>query len=136
MRDRLPVEDHAEPAIVPLGDDQLGLVAGDAWGHRVPAAARRRDRLERQPAPIPHLDRVPAVPGGQPLQNPALAEGGVQAELQGDAPPEPSAQVRADVAQEGDSLRGVMDVAGAILEPEDVPSLGPVGDQPSRLMRN
>ena len=116
MRDRLPVEDHAEPAIVPLGDDQLGLVADDAGGHGVPAAARRRDRLERQPAPIPHLDRVPAVPGGQPLQNPALAEGGVQAELQGDAPPEPRAQVRADVAQEGDGLRGVMDVAGAILE--------------------
>src|SRR3546814_21102179 len=73
---------------------------------------------------VPHLDRIPAVPGGQQVQNPALEEGRVHAELQGQAPPEPGAQVVDDVAQEGYGLLGVMHVAGAVLQPEDVPGLG------------
>jgi len=93
VSDVLPVEDHAEPEVVPLRDDQLGRVAGDAGGDRLPLAAGGGDRPEREPTPVADLDRVAAFPRGEQLQNPALEKGRVHAELQGHAPPEPGAQV-------------------------------------------
>ena len=113
--DVLSVQHHAEPEVLPLRNDQLGLVAGDARGHRVPAPARGRDRLEREPAPVPHLDRVATVPGGEQVQNPALEEGGVHAELQGHAPAEAAAEVVDEVPQERDRLLGVVDFPGRFL---------------------
>jgi hypothetical protein len=56
-------------------------------------------------------------------------QGRVHAELQGHAPAEPAAQVVDEVMQEGHGLFGVMHVAGTILQPEDVPGLGHVGNQ-------
>src|SRR5262249_52656875 len=109
--------------------DQFGLMAGDTGGDGLPAAAGGDDRLERKPAPVADLDRVAAVPGGQELQNSALEEGRVHAELQGHAPAEAGPQVVDDVAQEGYGLLGVMHVAWAVLQPEDVSRLGHVRDQ-------
>src|SRR4029453_13030073 len=124
--DVLPVEDHAEPYVVPLRDDQLRLVAGDAWRDRRPAAGRGRDRLERQPTPVSDLDRIAAVPSGQQLQNPALEEGRVHAELQRHAPAELTAEIVDHLPQERDGLLGIVDVARAVLEAEDVAGLGDV----------
>ena len=127
--DVFPIEDHAEPEVLPLRDDQFGRVAGDAGGDRLPVATRRGDRLERQPTPVPDLDRVAALPRGEQAENPALEEGGVHPELQGDAPPEPAAQVRDELAQKGHGLLGVVDIARAVLQPEDMAGLGHMGDQ-------
>jgi hypothetical protein len=60
-------------------------VAGDAGGDRLPPPARGGERLEREPAPVADLDRVATLPRGEQVQNPALEEGGVHAELQGHA---------------------------------------------------
>ena len=114
---------------MPLRDHQLGRVAGDARGHRLPVAARGGDRLEREPTPIANLDRIATLAGGEQLENPALEEGRVHAELQYDASPEPAAQVLDELAQERDGLLGVVHVARAVLQPEDVAGLGHVGDQ-------
>jgi hypothetical protein len=56
------------------------------------------------------------------VQNPALEEGRVHAELQGHGPAESAAQVVDQLAQEGDCLFGVV-------QSEDVAGLGHVGDQ-------
>jgi hypothetical protein len=125
----LSIQHHAEPEVLPLRDDQLGLVAGDTGGDRLPAAAGGGDRLEREPAPVADLDRVATLLCGEHVQNPALEEGRVHAELQGHVPAEPAAQVVDHLAQERDGLFGVVHVAGAVLQPEDVAGLGHVGNQ-------
>jgi hypothetical protein len=98
-------------------------VAGDAGGDRLPPPARGGERLEREPAPVADLDRVATLPRGEQVQNPALEEGGVHAELQGHAPAEPAAQVVDQLAQERDGLLGVVHIAGPVLQPEDVAGL-------------
>ena len=127
--DVLPIQDHAEPQVVPLRDDQLRLVPGDAWRDGHPPAARRRDRLERQPTPVPDLDRIATVPGGEQRENPALAEGGVHAKLQRHASAELATEVVDDLPQERDRLLGVVDIARAVLQPEDVAGLRDVGQE-------
>jgi hypothetical protein len=115
--------------LFPLRDDQFGLVARDPGGDRLPPATGGRDRLERQPAPVPDLDCIAAGPGGEQLQNPALEEGRVHTELQGDPPAEVVAEVVDHRPQEGDGLLGVVDVDGAVLQPQDVAGLGDVGQE-------
>ena len=113
MADVLAIEDDSQPEVVPLRDDQFGLVAGHAGGHGVPLLAGRRDLLERQSAPVFDLDRVPAPAGREQPQNPALEDGSVDAELRDHAPADLAAQVSDELAQERDRLLGVMDVARA-----------------------
>ncbi|HSD32308.1 MAG TPA: hypothetical protein VLB49_10390 [Gemmatimonadales bacterium] len=88
-----------------------------------------RARLERQPAPVPDLDRIAAVPGREELQNPALEEGRVHAELQGHPPAELAAEIVDHLPQEGEGLPGIVDIAGAVLQAQDVAGLGDVGQE-------
>jgi hypothetical protein len=72
-------EEHDPQPEIPLGHRQLGLIAGHAGGHREPLGARRRQLLERQPAPVADLDRVAAVAGRQQREDPPLKKGRVHA---------------------------------------------------------
>jgi hypothetical protein len=63
------------------------------------------------------------------VENPALEEGRVHAKLQRYASPEAAAQVVDQLPQEGHGLLGVVDVAGAVLQPEDMAGLSHMGEQ-------
>jgi hypothetical protein len=63
------------------------------------------------------------------MENPALEEGGVHAELQRHTPAELAAQVVDDLPQERDRLLGVVDIARPVLQPEDVAGLRDVGQE-------
>ena len=104
-------------------------MAGDARRDWCPPAARGRDRLERQPAPVPDLDRIATVPRREQGENPALEEGRVHAKLQRHAPAELAAQVVDHFPQERDGLLGIVDIARPVFQPEDVAGLRDVGQQ-------
>jgi hypothetical protein len=58
-----------------------------------------------------------------------LEKGRVHAELQGGGAPDARAEAVDELPQAGDGLLGVMDVPRAILEAQDVPSLGEMGHE-------
>jgi hypothetical protein len=121
--------DHHPQRQVPLRDLQVGHEPRDVGGERLPARAGLGQLLERQPAPVPDLDGIGAAASGQELETGALAEGGVHAELHGERAAQARPQAVEELPEEGHGLLGVVDVARPVLEPQDVPGLGEMGDQ-------
>src|SRR5437773_9312075 len=72
------------------------LEAGHAGGEGVPVAARRGQLLEGQPAPVPDLDGIGAVPGREQPQDIALEKRRVHAELERERGAEPLADRRSE----------------------------------------
>jgi hypothetical protein len=94
-----------------------------------PALPLSGELLQGQPVPVPDLDGIGTAPGRQQTEHGALAEGGVHAELQGEPAAERGPQAGDHLPQEGDALLGIVQVAGPVLHPQDVPRLGHGGQE-------
>src|SRR6266568_411299 len=105
------------------------LEAGHAGGEGVPVAARRGQLLEGQPAPVPDLDGIGAVPGREQPQDIALEKRRVHAELERERGAEPLADRHDHRAEERRRLLGVVDIPGPVLEPQDVAGLRHVSQE-------
>src|SRR6059036_244056 len=121
--------DHHPQAEIPLRDDEPVLEARHAGGQGVPVPSLGGQLLERQPAPVAHLDGIGAAPGGEQPQHIRLEKRGIHAEFERDAPPQAAADRVDELAEERGGLLGVVHVAGAILDPQDVAGLLDVGEQ-------
>ena len=105
------------------------LEAGHVRGQRRPLPPLGGELLQGQPAPVADLDGVGAAAGGEQAQHVALEKGRVHAELQGQRPAQTAPQAVDQLAQERGRLLGVVHVARAILEPQDVARLGDMGHE-------
>ena len=91
--------------------------------------ALRRQLLEGQPAPVADLDGVAAPSGGEQAQHVGLEDRGIHAEFERHAPAQPAADGVDELTQERGGLLVVVDVAGSILETQDVAGLRDVREQ-------
>ncbi len=126
--DVLAVDHHAEPE-VPLGDVEIVEEAADLGRDREPALAVGGQLLEGQPVPVADLDGVAAVPGREQTQHRGLAEGGVHADFQRQAPAKAGAKAVDHLPEEGHGLLGIVDVARPVLAAQDVARLGEMSQQ-------
>jgi hypothetical protein len=112
-----------------MTDDEQMLEARHVGGQGVPVAPLGGQLLERQPAPVAHLDGVGTAAGDEQAQHIRLEKRGIHAEFEGQAPAQASADPVDQLAEECRGLLGVVHVARPILDPQDVARLRDVGEQ-------
>src|SRR6202171_1719517 len=108
---------------------KLGLEAIDISSDRRPARLGGDQRFHPGPLTEGHFDRVGATPAGEQLEEILLEKGRVHAEFQRQRAPQARANLADQFAYEALRALGVVDVAGAVLEPEDLAGLRQVGEQ-------
>src|SRR5216117_2852291 len=126
--DMLAVDHHAQPE-VPWRDDELVLESRHVRRQRVPLPPLGRELFEGQPAPVADLDGVGAAAGREQPQHVALEKRGVHSEFQGQGPAQAGPHGFDQLPQERGRLLGVVHVARAVLESQDVAGLRDVGHQ-------
>jgi hypothetical protein len=112
-------------------DRQLkpGLEAIDISSDRRPARLGGDQRFHPGPLTEGHFDRVEATQAGEQLEQILLEKGRVHAEFQRQRAPQARANLADQFAYEALRTLAVVDVAGAVLEPEDLAGLRQVGEQ-------
>jgi len=76
-----------------------------------------------------YFDRIEATQAGEQLEQILLEKGRVHAKFQRQRAPQAGAQLADQFAHEALRALGVVDVARAVLEPQDLPSLRQMGQQ-------
>src|SRR3989442_493777 len=124
--DVAPVEDHPT-APLPAGHVDRVLGAGDVVRHPGPDPRLEHPRLEPQPGMKRHLDRVLGRRALHEVEDLAAEKGPVHAEFEAIGAPERRAELREEVTKEAPRALAVVDVAGPVLDPQDLPALRLVG---------
>src|SRR6202795_4500906 len=112
-------------------DRQLkpGLEAIDISSDRRPARLGGDQRFHPAPLTEGHFDRVEATQAVEQLEQILLEKGRVHAEFQRQRAPRAGANLADQFAYEALRTLAVVDIAGAVLEPEDLAGLRQVGEQ-------
>src|ERR1700692_2462899 len=128
MVNSLAVDHHPQ---LKSPDRQLkpGLEAIDISSARGPARLGGDQRSHPGPLTEGHFDRVEATQAGEQLEQILLEKRRVHAEFQRQRAPLARANLADQFAYEALRTLAVVDVAGAVLEPEDLAGLRQVGEQ-------
>src|SRR6202043_2605571 len=128
MVNSLAVDHHPQ---LKSPDRQLkpGLEAIDISSDRGPARLGGDQRFHPGPLTEGHFDRVEATQAGEQLEQILLEKGRVHAEFQRQRAPQARANLADQFAYKASRTLAVVDVAGAVLEPEDLAGLRQMGQQ-------
>src|ERR1700687_4794542 len=108
---------------------KLGLEAIDIASDRRPARLCGDQGFQPGPPTPGYFDRVEAAQAGEQLEEILLEKGRVHAEFQRQRASQARANLADQFAYEALRTLAVVDVAGAVLEPEDLAGLRQVGEQ-------
>ena len=111
-----------------MSQRQPGLEAVDIRGDRVPVRLGGDQGFDPGPLAEGDLDRIGAAQALEQFEQILLEKRRIHAEFQ----PQSASQARMDLADQfahkALGALGVMDIAGTVLEPEDLPGLGQVSE--------
>ena len=124
--DLLPVTSDREGQ-APLGDLQDTFKARDAVDHRGPTHSHLDDLTQAKRLPHRHLHGKEAVAADQEGEDFRQEEGRIEAQLQRQGQAELASEIVNEFSEEDEGSFAIVDVAGAVLDPQDLRGLGEVG---------
>lgn len=115
---------HNPQGHTPAMDGQSDLEAAHSCGKTLPSATGLDDGGEIEPSPKRHFDAIASTATVEQTDDRTQEKGPIHAEIQVVPVMSGFVYLPEDLSQEGDRGLAIMDIAGAILHPEDLAGLG------------
>jgi hypothetical protein len=119
--------DHDSKGDPPGFEEQTLLEGTDLAIDATPMFALSDQTLEINPSPERHLDRKTSMAAGQESDDVVAEEGAIEAEVEPVALSQRLANLSEEIVEEVHRRLTVVDVAGAVLDSEDMPGLADMG---------